>query len=81
MGYNYDDYATERPSAPRQWQPPFTAVLFNEADEPHDTVSLIVCGAEVIRNRMKYQLVEFSRDGAIYKWCGFAPTEAPTPTA
>lgn len=64
----------------RNWKPPFTAVLCNEAREPHDEIRLTVCHKEVIRNGMKYRLSEFSRGGACYLWCGYDPTGTPTST-
>lgn len=61
--------------------PPFVAILCNEAQEPHDEIKLTVCHETVIRNKMKYRLIEFSRDGACYHWCGYDPISTPTITA
>lgn len=64
----------------RTWKQPFAAILFNEADEPHDEIKLKVCRETIIRKGRKYRLVEFAASGATYKWCGFAPAEKSTPT-
>lgn len=65
----------------RKWKAPFVAVLFNEADEPHDEIHLTVCHEQVVRNGRKYRLIEFASSGATYKWCGWEPTGAQTKTA
>lgn len=54
------------------WEPPFVAVLFNEAGEPHHEKELTVCSETIASNGMLYRLIEFSRDGAAYKWFAFA---------
>lgn len=63
-----------------KWKPPFLAMLFNEADEPHDAIKLTVCHEQVVRNGRKYRLIEFASSGATYKWCGWEPTATPTKT-
>ena len=63
----------------RKWKSPFTASLFNEARDPHKTVSLGVCHEKIVIDGLKYRLTEFSKSGATYVFCGFDPTGTDTP--